>query len=68
MVCPAFGRTVEIVKMSWDEVRWDEHVQVVTVCWYDLPQGWGLAVDQPSNGTSARFQLSGSVCVCKFQE
>jgi hypothetical protein len=36
MVRAAFGRTAEIADMSWDEVRWDEHAQVVKVCWYEM--------------------------------
>jgi hypothetical protein len=36
MVRAAFGRTAEIADMSWDEVRWDEHAQVATVCWYEM--------------------------------
>jgi hypothetical protein len=36
MVRAAFGRTSEIAEMSWDEVRWDEHAQVATVCWYEM--------------------------------
>jgi len=36
MVRAAFGRTAEISDMSWDEVRWDEHAQVATVCWYEM--------------------------------
>ena len=36
MVSAAFGHTSEIAEMSWDEVRWDEHDQVATVCWYEM--------------------------------
>ena len=36
MVRAAFGRTAEIAEMSWDEVRWDEHAQVATVCWFEM--------------------------------
>jgi hypothetical protein len=36
MVRAAFGLTAEIVEMVWDDVRWDEHGQVVEVSWYEM--------------------------------
>jgi len=36
MVRAAFGRTAEIAEMAWDDVRWDEHGQVVKVSWYEM--------------------------------
>jgi hypothetical protein len=36
MVRAAFGRTAEIGEMSWDDVRWDDHGQVVKVSWYEM--------------------------------
>ena len=36
MVRAAFGRTAEIAEMSWDDLRWDEHGQVVKVSWYEM--------------------------------
>ncbi len=36
IVRAAFGRTAEIAEMTWDDVRWDEHGQVVKVSWYEM--------------------------------